>query len=95
MTEQKKVQINTTELSSAEPRAANMQLDTFKISVVGESRMYANGNQQCKVEVQVDKQIYNESTSRWDSKPLSSNEIQSEGKSENNGEVSDYCSDEH
>jgi hypothetical protein len=77
MTEKKIVQLTTAEVSNVETRAANVQLSSFKIAVVGEARMYANGNQQCKIEIQVDKQIYNETTSRWDSKPLSSNEIQS------------------
>ncbi|APJ04351.1 hypothetical protein [Silvanigrella aquatica] len=56
------------------PKSSTINLDVFRIEIIGDSRMYANGNQQCKVEIQARKLVYNAVTSQWEKKDLSNNE---------------------
>jgi hypothetical protein len=74
---QNKTVATMTETSKIVLDAGSVKLDTFKISAVGDPRMYANGYQQCKLEILADKQVYNNGTSQWETKPLSGSEIQS------------------
>jgi hypothetical protein len=76
MTNQNISDISLAEKNKSLINTPNINLNTFRISVIGEPRMYANGNQQCKIEIQAEKQIYNIATNRWETKPLSNAEIQ-------------------
>ncbi|WP_186650397.1 hypothetical protein [Fluviispira vulneris] len=74
---------NTTEKFQNIQNYSVLNLGWFKITSIGEPRMYANGNQQCKVEIQVEKLVYDEQNSRWVRQSLSNNEI-------NNIKIAEY-----
>ncbi|BBH53754.1 hypothetical protein [Fluviispira sanaruensis] len=68
---------NTTEKFQDIQNLSSLKLGWFKITPIGEPKMYANGNQQCKVEIQIEKLIFDEKNSIWLKQSLTSAEISS------------------